>query len=116
VNEAATIAAALVPLAALILGGWLAERAHVRSLEDIRTAHEVEREVLRGELKRVGALLRDAQNRITAKDLQGYMVLTQAQAQPANNFGGRSDLDEAALEARRQGILDRHREMMEAQG
>lgn len=113
-NEIAFIAAALVPVGSLILGGWLAGRGHALVVGEILSAHEAERKVLREELRRKEALLRDAQDRITAKDLQGYMVLTQAQAQPANNFGGRSDLDEAALEARRQGILDRHREMMEA--
>lgn len=112
-TEALTILiGAAVPLGSLLLGAWLASEHHRRAIAAITQAQEAERAVVSDQLKHFRALLRDAQNRITAKDLQGYIALRSADEMPRVQYGARSDADEAELEAKRQSILERHKEML----
>ena len=112
IEAAIALISASVPVACILLGARLAAVHHTRAIAIIEHAHEVERTAAREEAKSLRALLRDAQNRITAKDLQGYIALRAQEQTPRSFFGGRSDEEEAELEARRQSILERNKEML----
>jgi hypothetical protein len=66
---------------------------------------KAERKSWETERKTLLAMIRDLQNRITAKDLNGYMAIGQAEPQAPQGSMGGSDEEEAAIEAERRRLF-----------